>query len=396
MHWYIDKLANTSTSVYVIKQTKAYCLFMFCCSVCLLRDRYSIQQSCHKIPTWMQTSEKCPPKCQQHQKKISGDDVDIYSTLQEPIGQTHLGLFVSHIFWGRQRDSATFALINHQCVHWPPWHKSKSQINQTRLCCKPFGMTSRFIHFLHHGSSLTILPGKGRLELSTSRNVWEAWVIAEMPLISCNTSVASDPVSFWGGTPLEKTELQFGAFATSSGKFTSNPGDSDRDWPNMSWRYIHELCNSLQVESCRISMLKTNSTIQILKSCSLYNWFLHYHISGDGPPMCIKAYHFIIGQASRCHFHDHAAESCPGTRSSTGPRRRSRQRPQNSRRLYHRILGVLLLLRCFRRFLTSCSLVFLFFAVSCNFWSLTLQVCTHSSSEKSCSTEMRAQVKLPF
>lgn len=177
----------------------------------------------------------------------------------------------------------------------------------------------------------------------------------------------------------------------------NSPEKSRWLWPriplNMSWRYIHELCKSLQVESCRISMLKTNSTNQILKSYSLNDSY-HYHISGDDPPMCIKAYHFIIGQASRCHFHDHAAESCPGTRSSTGPRRRSRLRPQNSRRLYHRILGVLLLLRCFRRFLTSCSLVFLFFAVSYNFWSLTLQVCTHSSSQELQYWD-GAQVKLP-
>lgn len=141
-------------------------------------------------------------------------------------------------------------------------------------------------------------------------------------------------------------------------------------------------------------MLKTNSTNQIEKSYSLNDSY-HYHISGDDLPMWLKAYHFIIGQASRCHFRDHAAESCPGTRSSTGPRRRSRQRPQNSRRLYHRILGVLLLLRCFRRFLNSCSLVFLFFDVSYNFWSLTFKF-VPIVLRKSCSTEMGAQVKLPF
>ena len=86
-------------------------------------------------------------------------------------------------------------------VYWPPWHESKSQIKHTRLCCKPFGITSRFIHFLHHGSSLTILPGKEvgvtYQAVGNDGKIWErleAWVIAELPSISCNTSMISPDV----------------------------------------------------------------------------------------------------------------------------------------------------------------------------------------------------------
>lgn len=150
--------------------------------------------------------------------KISGDDVDIYTPFKNLLVK-HTSASLLVIFLGASAWLCNFC--PHQCVHWPPWHKSKSQINQTRLCCKPFGITSRFIHFLHHGSSLTILPGKGRLELSTSRNVWEAWVIAEMPSISCNTSVASPNALDVYIYKIRRNRLDFDAHQTPTSSYTA-------------------------------------------------------------------------------------------------------------------------------------------------------------------------------